>query len=396
MKRILLLLFTAGLSASAFAQPKLSPTQQAATDLFKSGKADEAIPLFKKALTENPKDAYSLNALDVIYFQAGRYTEVYECASKGIIATNGGLPFVSMKAEAAYQLHKYPEAIKLVDDYNKKNSPDARLLFVKGKCLEANGDAQAAIVSYTAAMTADPSYAEPFLARGNYLSGLGRLAPAIKDYDQFITLSPEDPEGYNMRGIAKYKNGDFAAAVADYSKAIELKPGYAQAIANRAMAKRDNGDLYTALVDFEAAIKLLPNDDTYYFEEAITYDRLKAFAQAVPLINQAIIIQPNKSVYYVEQSRLLLQFEYYDQAKTAAESAIRLSPENPEGYLMKSVALSNAEKWPEALVAINIGIAKNETYYLFYMQRANIYRHQGNNALAESDDAKAKNLASKL
>ncbi len=72
-----------------------------------------------------------------------------------------------------------------------------------------------------------------------------------------------------------------------------------------------------------------------------------------------------------------------------------LNLKNPDGYLFKAAAYYNQEKFNDALVTATTGIATIPDYYLLYYFRASIYRKLNNATLADADDAKVKELASK-
>ena len=396
MKTILLSLLAACAFAAASAQPKLTPTQQQATDLFKAGKPDEAIPLFKKALTENGKDLYSINALSIICFNGGNYNDAYETAGKGIAASAGAIPFVTMRAKAAYQLGKFAEVIKLTDDYNAKGTPDAGLLYIKGESLQAKGDAQGAIAAYSRSIAANSEYAEPYLARGKYLSELGRNAPALKDYDKYIALRPDDFEGYSVRGVAYANSGSADEALADYNKAIALNPKDHYSYFHRGEIYAARKDAANATADFNTAIALKPDYPDTYAQLARLYAHSGTdAAKALPLINKAISIDPKRAAFYSELSCDLSVLDQYAEALTAAEKAIMLAPKDGEGYMWKAIALSNASRLDEAIAAAGAGLAQSPGYYLLYATRASIYRMNGKTTLADADDAKAKELAAK-
>ncbi len=396
MKTILLTAFAACAFSASQSQPKLTATQQAATDLFQAGKPDEATPLFKKAIAENGKDKYSMNALDIIYFNEGKYAEVYEMSGKGIAATGGELPFVIMHAKAAFLLNKHAEVIKLSDNYNAKHPVNTDLLYLKGRALQSSGDAQGAMAAYSQSIAANSEYSEPYLMRGKYFSELGRIALALKDYDKYISLQPDDYEGYSVRGVAYANSGKMDEALADYNKSIALNPKDHYAFCHRAEIYAARKDATNAASDFNKAIALAPDYAEAYAQLARLYGGGgPEAAKSLPLINKAISLQPANAAFYSELSRDLSTLDRYAEALTAAEKAIALAPKNGEGYMWKAIALSNANKADEAIAAAGAGLAIAPDYYLLYATRASIYRMNGKAALADADDAKAKELAAK-
>ena len=113
------------------------------------------------------------------------------------------------------------------------------------------------------------------------------------------------------------------------------------------------------------------------------------------MINKAVELKNNMSIYYGEQSKIYNAIDKYDDALIAANKALSLDPQNPDGYLFKSAAYYNKENFNEAVKVATEGIANLPNYYLLYSMRAAYYRALKNNTLADADEAKAKQLASK-
>ncbi len=68
----------------------------------------------------------------------------------------------------------------------------------------------------------DLESAEAYSNRGNSLVASGNLEAAIQSYTSAISLNPNYAVGYFNRGLAHYKAGQMSAAIADFTKASEL------------------------------------------------------------------------------------------------------------------------------------------------------------------------------
>ena len=85
-----------------------------------------------------------------------------------------------------------------------------------------SGNLDRAVRDLTAAIRADPLYAEAYVARGQALFQLGETERAIVDLDEAVRLDPRNALAIRARGMAQLYRGDEDAALADLSKAIQL------------------------------------------------------------------------------------------------------------------------------------------------------------------------------
>ncbi|MEO7049999.1 MAG: tetratricopeptide repeat protein [Ferruginibacter sp.] len=392
MKKILFSVILFSCCNVTFCQ-SLSPLDAEGTALYQAGKMTEAIAAFQKALVANPAGLYSLNALGNIYISQNKNQEAYDLALKGIKLSNGAVNFVVLQAKAAIKIGKPAEAVKVLDAFLQKNQPDFMLLFVKGNALAALNEQQQAIGLYSKSIDANPDFPPAYLERAKLFAGLERWPQALNDYNHYITLVSDDADAYNLRGIVFFKTNVTEKALDDFNSSLQLNPKQEFALANRGVLYRNSNQVDKALSDFNAAIAIDPAYADPYFEKAILYDNQKDYNAALPLINKAAELQPSWSIYRGEQSKILLALDKSVEGLAAAQEAIRLDPKNPDGYLFKTVAFYNLEKFDEALQAVNDGISSIPGNYLYYSLRASIYRKKGNNALADADDAQAKELS---
>ncbi len=389
----LLILFTV---ATAHSQATLSALQKEGNDFYKQGKTTDAIASFKKALAENPKNLYSMNALGNLYLMNGNYQEAYSIANEGIKLSNGSPNFIVVKAKTAIKINKAQEAVTIIDNYLKTHQPDFMILFVKGTASNVLNDMQQALSSFSASIAANPNFPDAYLARGKGFATIERWPLALQDYTKYISLIDDDPEGYAVRGVAYYRTSKPDEAIADYSKALQLDPKQLFALNNRGIVYRERKQTDKALADFNAAIAMSPNYADPYYESAKLYKDLKDFKKALPLVNKAVALQTNYPHFYALQAMILLGDDKNTEALAISEKILEKDNKNSDGYIAKISAYYNMEKFDDALNAASTGIAILPDNYLLYMLRASVYKAKGNTQMANADDAKAKQLAANI
>lgn len=126
-----------------------------------------------------------------------------------------------------------------------------------GMALLHDGNYDAAITSFNAAIGIDPNYGQSYVNRGVAFYSNGDYEMAIADETTALglPLSPDDrSRAYNSRGLALSSMGDYDAAIADFNEAIRVNPNYASAYSNRGVTFYDKGNYDQAYADFTKAI----------------------------------------------------------------------------------------------------------------------------------------------
>lgn len=149
-----------------------------------------------------------------------------------------------------------------ITNTNLDDPQSARDHYKKGLSLQARGDYQQAIQSYTQALQLAPDRTttlSTLLNRGYSYLTLGNPKAAIDDYNQALQLDNTEATAYNERGEARQELGDLQGAIEDYTQAINLDPNLPYAYNNRAFIFNRQGNLAGAKADLEKAAKILLN-----------------------------------------------------------------------------------------------------------------------------------------
>jgi tetratricopeptide (TPR) repeat protein len=191
-----------------------------------SGKFEEAIEKYKKAIEIDPEDVIAHN--------------------------NWGVDLVKL-AQLDNDSGKFEEAIEKFEKAVEIDPEDATAYFNWGNSLAElaeldndSGKFEEAIEKYKKAIEIDPKYAGSYLNWGNSLAELaeldndsGKFEEAIEKYKKAIEIDPEDASAYNNWGVALAElaeldsdSGKFEEAIEKYKKAVEIDPKYAKAYSN--------------------------------------------------------------------------------------------------------------------------------------------------------------------
>ncbi|MGD9803968.1 MAG: tetratricopeptide repeat protein [Hyphomicrobiaceae bacterium] len=86
----------------------------------------------------------------------------------------------------------------------------------------AEGDLDAALADFDAALEAAPGMVEGFYNRGNVNLDLGKNEDAIRDFSNVIDAEPRFALGWLNRGLAREQKGDKIGAKRDIERALAL------------------------------------------------------------------------------------------------------------------------------------------------------------------------------
>ncbi|MFE4104657.1 tetratricopeptide repeat protein [Almyronema epifaneia] len=126
--------------------------------------------------------------------------------------------------------------------------------------------------------TADTAAAESLLEAGLLKARQGQLEAAIADYNAAILLDPSSANAYATRAGALGILQDYTGAIADYDQALEIDPNLAAAYGGRGLARYRNGDPSGGIADLERAADLFQNQGQLqaYQQTLATLERLKS------------------------------------------------------------------------------------------------------------------------
>ncbi len=180
-------------------------------------------------------------------------------------------------------------------------------------------------------------------------------------YTALLKKEPTNSGAYFSRGSQYFfAKKDYAAALADLDKAIELAPSVPSFYFDlRARVHTEAGHVDAAIKDWTKLIEVSPKSSTAYKERSTLYRDQKKYDLALSDINKAIETEsyPSLKPWHVFRRGLIYNsMEKYDLAVTDFTEVLVANPTTPE----------------------------------LFLARAKAYRGLGKTALADSDEAKAK------
>jgi tetratricopeptide (TPR) repeat protein len=81
-----------------------------------------------------------------------------------------------------------------------------------------------ALADFTAAIEADPTYAQAYHNRAVLSEEMGDREGALADYARVLELTPDDVNAYHNHGRVLAEQGDWSGAIADHLEALRRAP----------------------------------------------------------------------------------------------------------------------------------------------------------------------------
>ncbi len=203
-----------------------------------SGRADEAVEQFERALELEPEADRLHYLLAQVYRQLGQIE-----SAEAHLARRG---------ERGPRLPD-PRSAELAQVKQGANSELRR-----GNALLASGEYQAALAAFEAALASEPENVQARLNLGLAQLQLGQTGAALESAERAVQLGPEDMEAWRALGAIRAAAGEVDEAGEAFDRALQLAPEDARANEGMADLLRGAGDCAAALTYYDRAIEADP------------------------------------------------------------------------------------------------------------------------------------------
>jgi tetratricopeptide (TPR) repeat protein/Zn-dependent membrane protease YugP len=183
-----------------------------------------------------------------------------------------------------------------------------------GLTLFDQGEFQAALAEFDAALRLEPSLATSHYNRGHTYLMLGSLDDAMRDLDAALRIEPGLVHAITARGDVWLKRGDFDRALAEYDTAHRLAPQNATVLTCRGYAWLMRRTSERALADFDAALQLNPKDALAYAGRGMVWLSRADFERAVTECDHAVALGGQEASIFSTRGRAYLSKDEWDHA----------------------------------------------------------------------------------
>lgn len=287
------------------------------------GNLDEARQSYRKSLMLQPDDAEVYAYLGSVYAAQKQWKEAMNCYQQAIARNpNFAEAYWEMgelwqkQGDANQATNYWYQALQL-----KPTWATAREHWRLGTALTEQGKLEQAVLSYEAAIVADPAFAEAYHNLGIVLGQQSKWQTALTYHRQAVERSPKSAQLWAGLGRALIALENWEEAISTYQRVIQLTvdaeaQGYAV--------------FQHALAQLEQCQKAMVAKSYYNMAEGL--NQRQKWQEAVSCYRQAIHRYPNSSQFFAGLGKALAGQEQWQEAISAYQRAMELAPQNTDYY----------------------------------------------------------------
>ena len=297
------------------------------------------------------------------------------------------------EAQKLMKAKKYEDAVKIYTEAIDIKPDSAEAYYNRSLAYRSSDKS---FQDINKAIELNTNYAKAYYQRGWIYYEQKNYDAAIKDFDKTIELEPNNFRFYENRGMIYCDIKNYDAAIRDLSKAIELNPRADVSYWFRAHAYEELENYDKAVCDNVKAIEIDPDEELFYTGLSLVVDKAKS-DKSIDALTKLIKIKPNEAESYSYRGCVYYNQKKYDAAIKDFSRAVKLNPNLYKSYSNRGIAYYELKNYDAAIKDFSkaIELTPNTYYYLVgsaYYWRGKCYEQLGNNAQAQVDFDKAKEL----
>jgi tetratricopeptide (TPR) repeat protein len=255
---------TAAEGAGEAAPPAQDPYDEALT-LAGRGELEASLPLFEKALVDEPDDAERHEAQAKVLYKLGRQDEAAAAARRAIELAPGRLDAHKIVARVPMERGDLAGARAALETAAEQFPQDVWILEQLAYVASQGGRTEDAIAHYEAITRIDPKNASGWLALGGLYAKVGQPAKSEAAYQHVVELKPTEAYQtfYNIGVLIMNRpdrsEAETQRAIEAFRKSVEINPQYAQGFQQLGYALLGIGDQAGAREALENYLRIRPN-----------------------------------------------------------------------------------------------------------------------------------------
>ena len=232
---------------------------QAAITDHRAGRVRDAEMVYRKILSQDPKQPDALYLLGQIANQFGQREQAAELVRRAIAVVPGNADMHQNLGLILSGLGRQAEAIGALQHAVKLAPNRAQFRYDFANLLLLANIMDPAIAEYRTAVTLNPQLAEAHQNLGCALQRKGLLDEAEAHLRRAIEIQPTMADAFNNLGGVLTSKMRLQEAIATYEEALRLRPDFAAALANLGSTVRIAGHVKDAIKILSRAIELAPD-----------------------------------------------------------------------------------------------------------------------------------------
>ena len=271
-----------------------------------------------------------------------------------------------------------------------------------GTALFEQGQTNAAISEFQAALRINPAYAEAHMNLGDLLSTKGQTALAISELQQAVQLKPDYTDAHYNLGNLFAREGQIEAAISQFKATIRFQTNDAKSGENLGDLLVSSGLTNAAINQFQAAITLKPDAAELRYklgnllakisQTDAAIDQFQATirikpdfadacnnlgnllakkgetAAAIRQLREAVRLKPDSAPFHYNLGTACLKQGQLDEATGQFQAALRCSPDLAPAHFYLGVALTRQGQTDSAISEFQEAIRLKPDYFVAHNQ----------------------------
>ncbi len=232
----------------------------------------------------------------------------------------------------------------------------------KAETLAAEGEQEAALLAFTAAIEENPRLYRAHMGMGEIYRERGEYGFAVRSYQEAVDSSPKSYDAHYFLGLALQLADRLGEAIRSYRQAIVLQPTSHEANLNLATAYLQTDQAMEALPFASKAAELQPQHGPTHVNLATIHSTLGKHEAAVreyQIAAELIDLEPTIILNMADSLRVLKR---YPEMINAIQAVIRLEA-SPEAYERLGFAYFKVRKYDDSIGAYQNALGMDSNYY---------------------------------
>lgn len=352
---------------------KNSNVLQKAIDLHLAGKLNEAYPLYREVLDQEPNNPDALHMTGVFASDTGNHESGAELILQALRINSDNPDYQNSLGNCLFALGMFEEAAAWYQQATALNPHSAQTWNNLGNALRKLDLLEDAEQAYKNAIDINPFYDDPYNNIGVLLKDSGRQEEALHYFQKALAINPAFGEAKSNLGSLLQETGKFDQAAAAISEAASDAPHSAEARNNYGLSLLKAGKFEQALEELKQAVALNPNMPTIWNNLGLTHKALNQSSDAIDCFQKAIDLDRESVSGWSNLGIVYLNLNNYARASECFDQALAHDPENISALINKGLAMEKLGRLEQAIEHLDKAYALSPNHD--WLQGARLHTH---------------------
>ena len=317
--------------------------------LHRSGRMDDAIYFYNKALEKDPKLPEALINLGAVYLEQNKFDKAEPILRNALKIKPDDSKILSNLGNLFQNQNKFDEAEKVYLKAIQIDPDISSTLCNLGSLYLKLNKLDAAITTLEKAININPKLIEAHLALGAVFIKLKKYDEAEKSLRIVIKIDNNHAEAYLHIGLILFFKGLYKKAEDKFRIAVNLKPNWVNGIIELAKSIEKQGRKKDAETHYKAAKRLEPKSIPALMAYGFFKINNSDYSEAKKLFDKAEKLDPKNINIQIGIGQILSGQRKFKGALERFKKVVHIDPNNLDADLHIGITLQNQKKHSQAI-----------------------------------------------